>query len=87
MGCGRVNPSATRCWDGPDADRNQLQRQYRDARSGGGALIVSPPSSKLLAAYASNPVDAIVSSFLTLGVVHLFSTMLGAFVIRLSAEG
>jgi hypothetical protein len=38
-------------------------------------------------ASASNPGDAIVSSFLTLGVVYLFSTMLGAFVVRLPAEG
>jgi len=38
---------------------------------GGGALIASPLSSTLLGTYASNPVDAIVPSFLTLGAVYL----------------
>ncbi len=37
--------------------------------------------------YASNPVDAIVPSFLTLGAVYLVSMMIGAFVVRLPAEG
>jgi len=53
---------------------------------GGGALIASPLSSTLLSAYASNPVDAIVPSFLTLGAVYLISMMAGAFVVRLPAE-
>jgi nitrate/nitrite transporter NarK len=53
---------------------------------GGGALIASPLSSMLLSAYASNPVDAIVPSFLTLGAVYLISMMAGAFVVRLPAE-
>jgi len=54
---------------------------------GGGALIASPLSSTLLETYASNPVDAIVPSFLTLGVVYLVWMMIGAFVVRLPAEG
>ena len=54
---------------------------------GGGALIASPLSSTLLETYASNPVDAIVPSFLTLGAVYLVSMMIGAFVVRLPAEG
>src|SRR5215213_9748974 len=54
---------------------------------GGGALIASPLSSTLLETYASNPVDAIVPSFLTLGAIYLVSMMIGAFVVRLPAEG
>jgi hypothetical protein len=50
---------------------------------GGGALIASPLSSTLLETYASNPVDAIVPSFLTLGAIYLISMMLGAFVLSL----
>jgi Na+/melibiose symporter-like transporter len=54
---------------------------------GGGALIASPLSSMLLEAYASNPFDAIVPAFLTLGAAYLIFMMLGAFVVRLPAEG
>jgi MFS family permease len=54
---------------------------------GGGALIASPLSSTLLETFASNPVDAIVPSFLTLGAIYLVSMMIGAFVVRLPAEG
>jgi MFS family permease len=54
---------------------------------GGGALIASPLTSTLLETYASDPVDAIVPSFLTLGAVYLVSMMIGAFVVRLPAEG
>src|ERR671912_840558 len=54
---------------------------------GGGALIASPLTDRLLTAYASNPVDAIVPSFLTLGVIYLLAMMIGAFVVRLPAEG
>jgi MFS family permease len=53
----------------------------------GGALIASPLSSMLLETYASNPVDAIVPSFLTLGAIYLVSMMVGAFVVRLPPEG
>ena len=52
----------------------------------GGALIASPLTDKLLTAYASNPVDAIVPSFLALGVIYLVAMMIGAFVVRLPAE-
>ena len=41
----------------------------------------------LLEAYASNPFDAIVPAFLTLGAAYLIFMMLGAFVVRLPAEG
>src|SRR5918993_73864 len=54
---------------------------------GGGIGDISPLSSTLLETYASNPVDAIVPSFLTLGAIYLVSMMIGAFVVRLPAEG
>jgi hypothetical protein len=53
----------------------------------GGALIASPISSMLLEVPASSPVDAIVPAFLTPGAVYLIWMMVGAFVVRLPAEG
>jgi hypothetical protein len=41
----------------------------------------------LLETFASNPVDAIVPSFLTLGAIYLVSMKIGAFVVRLPADG
>ena len=53
---------------------------------GGGALIASPLSESLLSAYATNPEDAIVPAFLTLGVLYLVTMSLGAFTVRVPAD-
>src|SRR5215218_6416757 len=85
LGIGYISPVSTLIKWFPD--RPGLATGLAIMGFGGGALIASPLTSTLLGAYASNPVDAIVPSFLTLGAVYLFSMMLGAFVVRLPAEG
>jgi MFS family permease len=54
---------------------------------GGGALIASPLEAKLLASFADNPQDAIVGSFVVLGVVYFIAMMLGAMAVKVPAEG
>ncbi|MGI8909214.1 MAG: L-lactate MFS transporter [Rubrobacteraceae bacterium] len=85
LGIGYISPVSTLIKWFPD--RPGLATGLAIMGFGGGALIASPLSSTLLSAYASNPVDAIVPSFLTLGAVYLISMMAGAFVVRLPAEG
>ena len=84
LGIGYISPVSTLIKWFPD--RPGLATGLAIMGFGGGALIASPLSSTLLSAYASNPVDAIVPSFLTLGAVYLISMMAGAFVVRLPAE-
>jgi MFS family permease len=85
LGIGYISPVSTLIKWFPD--RPGLATGLAIMGFGGGALIASPLTSTLLGAYASNAVDAIVPSFLTLAAVYLFSMMLGAFVVRLPAEG
>src|SRR3954454_20099172 len=54
---------------------------------GGGALIASPLEAKLLASFADKPEDAIVGSFVVLGLVYFVAMMLGAMAVRVPAEG
>jgi MFS family permease len=85
LGIGYISPVSTLIKWFPD--RPGLATGLAIMGFGGGALIASPLSSTLLETFASNPVDAIVPSFLTLGAVYLVSMMIGAFVVRLPAEG
>ena len=54
---------------------------------GGGALIASPLSNKLLDAFGDQPADAIAPAFVTLGVIYFVVMTLGAFTVRLPADG
>src|SRR3954469_19425166 len=54
---------------------------------GGGALIASPLEAKLLASFADKPEDAIVGSFVVLGLVYFVAMMLGAMAVKVPAEG
>ena len=85
LGIGYISPVSTLIKWFPD--RPGLATGLAIMGFGGGALIASPLSSMLLSVYASNPVDAIVPSFLTLGAVYLVAMMAGAFLVRLPAEG
>jgi MFS family permease len=85
LGIGYISPVSTLIKWFPD--RPGLATGLAIMGFGGGALIASPLSSTLLETYASNPVNAIVPSFLTLGAIYLVSMMLGAFVVRLPPEG
>jgi MFS family permease len=54
---------------------------------GGGALVASPLSDRLLNTFADEPQDAIAPSFVTLGLVYLVLMLLGALAARVPAEG
>src|SRR3954469_53842 len=54
---------------------------------GGGALIASPLEAKLLASFADKPEDAIVGSFVVLGLIYFVAMMLGAMAVKVPADG
>ena len=85
LGIGYISPVSTLIKWFPD--RPGLATGLAIMGFGGGALIASPLSNSLLAAYADNPADAIAPAFLTLGAIYLVIMMLGAFTVRLPAEG
>jgi len=85
LGIGYISPVSTLIKWFPD--RPGLATGLAIMGFGGGALIASPLSSELLGAYAENPADAIVPTFLTLAAIYAVVMSLGAWVIRVPAEG
>ncbi len=84
LGIGYISPVSTLIKWFPD--RPGLATGLAIMGFGGGALIASPLSESLLSTFASNPEDAIVPAFLTLGALYLVTMMLGAFTIRVPAD-
>jgi len=85
LGLGYIAPVSTLIKWFPD--RPGLATGLAIMGFGGGALIASPLSTKMLDSYADKPQDAIVPSFLTLGVIYLIAMMLGAMTARVPAPG
>jgi MFS family permease len=85
LGIGYISPVSTLIKWFPD--RPGLATGLAIMGFGGGALIASPLSNWLLGIYGDNPSDAIAPAFLTLGAIYFVMTMLGAFTVRLPAEG
>ncbi len=85
LGIGYISPVSTLIKWFPD--RPGLATGLAIMGFGGGALIASPLTSTLLGAFASDPADAIVPSFLTMGAVYLVAMLAGAFIVRVPAEG
>jgi MFS family permease len=85
LGIGYISPVSTLIKWFPD--RPGLATGLAIMGFGGGALIASPLSDHLLNAYAAKPEDAIVASFLTLAAGYLIVMMMGAFTVRVPAEG
>jgi MFS family permease len=84
LGLGYISPVSTLIKWFPD--RPGLATGLAIMGFGGGALIASPLSNRLLGAYADQPQDAIAPSFLTLGAIYLVLMLLGAFVVRVPAK-
>jgi MFS family permease len=84
LGIGYISPVSTLIKWFPD--RPGLATGLAIMGFGGGALIASTLSDKLLETYASNPADAIAPAFLTLGAIYLVVMMLGAFTVRVPAD-
>ena len=85
LGIGYISPVSTLIKWFPD--RPGLATGLAIMGFGGGALIASPLSDALLGAFADNPADAIAPAFLTLGAIYFVVMMLGAFTVRLPADG
>ena len=85
LGLGYISPVSTLIKWFPD--RPGLATGLAIMGFGGGALIASPLSSKLLEVFADKPEDAIVGAFLVLGALYFVIMMAGAFTIRVPPEG
>jgi MFS family permease len=85
LGIGYISPVSTLIKWFPD--RPGMATGLAIMGFGGGALIASPLTNKLLSTYASQPQDAIVPAFITLGAIYFVAMMLGAFTVRIPAEG
>ncbi|MEA2323517.1 MAG: hypothetical protein QOD81_3367 [Solirubrobacteraceae bacterium] len=84
LGIGYISPVSTLIKWFPD--RPGMATGLAIMGFGGGAIIASPLTQKLLSTYASKPQDAIVPAFLTLGAIYLVAMMLGAFTVRVPAD-
>ena len=84
LGIGYISPVSTLIKWFPD--RPGLATGLAIMGFGGGALIASPLSDTLLSTYASEPQNAIVPSFLTLGALYFVAMMLGAFIVRVPPD-
>lgn len=85
LGIGYISPVSTLIKWFPD--RPGLATGMAIMGFGGGALIASPLSAKLLETYSSDTSDGIVASFLTLGAIYAVAMTLGAFTARVPAKG
>ena len=84
LGIGYISPVSTLIKWFPD--RPGLATGLAIMGFGGGALIASPLSEKLLSTYASQPQDAIVPAFLTLAAIYVVVMTMGAFTVRVPAD-
>src|SRR4051812_9790056 len=85
LGIGYISPVSTLIKWFPD--RPGMATGLAIMGFGGGALIASPLTNKLLSTYADKPQDAIVPAFLTLAAIYFVAMMLGAFTVRVPADG
>ncbi|HEX7297536.1 MAG TPA: OFA family MFS transporter [Solirubrobacteraceae bacterium] len=83
LGIGYISPVSTLIKWFPD--RPGMATGLAIMGFGGGAMIASPLTNKLLSVYADQPQDAIVPAFLTLGALYFVVMMLGAFTVRVPA--
>jgi MFS family permease len=85
LGVGYISPVSTLIKWFPD--RPGLATGLAIMGFGGGALIASPLSTKLMSLYSDQAQDSLVPTFVTLGVIYLVAMMLGSFTARVPAPG
>jgi MFS family permease len=85
LGIGYISPVSTLIKWFPD--RPGLATGLAIMGFGGGALVASPLTARLLEAYATDPADAIVPTMLTLAAIYAVLMTCGAIVIRVPAPG
>ncbi|MEX1207022.1 MAG: OFA family MFS transporter [Acidimicrobiia bacterium] len=84
LGIGYISPVSTLIKWFPD--RPGLATGLAIMGFGGGALVASPLSNRLLGVFAENPEDALVPVFMVLGVTYAVLMGLGAYVVRVPAK-
>ncbi|TNM67943.1 OFA family MFS transporter [Streptomyces sp. NP160] len=84
LGLGYISPVSTLIKWFPD--RPGLATGLAIMGFGGGALIASPLTNRLLNTYAGAPEDAVAPTMLTLGTIYLVLMLLGAWVVRVPAK-
>jgi MFS family permease len=84
LGIGYISPVSTLIKWFPD--RPGMATGLAIMGFGGGALIASPLTNKLLSTFADKPQDAIVPAFLTLAAIYFAAMMAGAFTVRVPAD-
>ncbi len=85
LGIGYISPVSTLIKWFPD--RPGLATGLAIMGFGGGAMVASPLTAKLLGTYADNPADAIVPTLITLAAIYAVLMTCGAVVIRVPAPG
>ena len=85
LGIGYISPVSTLIKWFPD--RPGLATGMAIMGFGGGALVASPLSDRLLSFYADERADAIAESFLTLGILYFVLMMFGVFTVRVPPPG
>ena len=85
LGIGYISPVSTLIKWFPD--RPGLATGLAIMGFGGGAIVAAPLSDALLGAFGDSPADAIAPAFLALGAIYFVLMMLGAFTVRLPADG
>lgn len=85
LGIGYISPVSTLIKWFPD--RPGLATGMAIMGFGGGAMIASPLSTKLLEVYGGSDGDKVMKLFLTLAVVYFCFMMIGVFLIRVPAPG
>ena len=85
LGIGYISPVSTLIKWFPD--RPGLATGLAIMGFGGGAMVASPLTARLLDTYAASPADAIVPTMLTLAAIYAVLMTAGAAVIRVPAPG
>ena len=85
LGLGYISPVSTLIKWFPD--RPGLATGLAIMGFGGGAMIASPLSNRLLTTYADTAAAAVVPAFVTLGIVYFAFMMFGVFTVRLPQPG
>jgi MFS family permease len=85
LGLGYISPVSTLIKWFPD--RPGLATGLAIMGFGGGAMIASPLSNRLLTTYADDPAAGVVPAFVTLGLAYFAFMMFGVFTVRLPRPG
>src|SRR4051812_42868013 len=85
LGIGYISPVSTLIKWFPD--RPGMATGLAIMGFGGGAIIASPLENSLLSTLAHKTRDALLGSFVVLGCIYFVAMMLGAFAVRVPAEG